>query len=199
MNNSRREFIQTSALAASMVGLGSAAGCVMARQAAAGSTAEQDSSKKLKILILGGTRFLGPALVESALDRGHELTLFNRGRSNPHMFPEIEKLKGNRDSKIDDGLSALKGREWDAVVDTSGYITRHVRESAKLLSDAVRQYLFISTISVYADASQHGINEQSSVGEDLHSSSLRPSRTRERAIERGSAPASASPPAFRRR
>ena len=111
MNRSRRDFLQSSALAASMVGLSSATGRVMARQR--GANPVQNSGKNLKILILGGTRFLGPALVESALDRGHELTLFNRGRSNPHMFPEIEKLKGNRDSKIDEGLSALKGRKSD--------------------------------------------------------------------------------------
>ncbi len=181
MRSSRREFLQTSALAASMAGLGSAAGRVMVRQEGAEPAPEKDSGKKLKILILGGTRFLGPALVESALDRGHELTLFNRGRSNPHMFPEIEKLKGNRDSTIDEGLSALKGRTWDAVVDTSGYITRHVRESAELIADAVQQYVFISTISVYADASQHGISELSPVGmlddessEDLNNESYGP-------------------------
>jgi 2'-hydroxyisoflavone reductase len=101
---------------------------------------------KLDILILGGTGFLGPAVVEAALPRGHTLTLFNRGKTNPNLFPEVEKLQGDRDGKLD----ALKGRRWDAVVDTSGYVPRIVKMSAELLAPATRHYVFISTISVYA-------------------------------------------------
>ena len=109
----------------------------------------------MKLLILGGTRFLGKHLVESALNRGHEVTLFNRGQSNPDLFPNVEKLTGDRDND----LSALYGRRWDAVIDTCGYFPRHVRESAQLLADAVDHYSFISTISVYRDDTPQGFDE----------------------------------------
>jgi 2'-hydroxyisoflavone reductase len=104
-------------------------------------------AKKLKILILGGTGFLGPALVEAARPRGHTLTLFNRGKTNPGMFADIEQLHGDRDGKID----TLKDRKWDAVVDDSGYVPRHVRLTAELLKPNVPTYVFVSTISVYSD------------------------------------------------
>jgi 2'-hydroxyisoflavone reductase len=97
------------------------------------------------ILILGGTGFLGPHVVEAARARGHALTLFNRGKTRPGLFPDIEKLQGDRDGKLD----ALKNRTWDAVVDTSGYVPRIVKMSAELLAPSVKQYIFISTISVY--------------------------------------------------
>jgi 2'-hydroxyisoflavone reductase len=100
-----------------------------------------------QLLILGGTQFLGPSIVEAALARGHTVTLFNRGKTNPHLFPDLEKLHGDRDGKLD----ALKGRSWDAVIDTSGYVPRIVKMSAELLAPSVGHYLFISTISVYAD------------------------------------------------
>jgi 2'-hydroxyisoflavone reductase len=101
----------------------------------------------VKLLVLGGTKFLGRAVVEAALERGHEVTTFNRGQTNPALFPEVEKLHGDRDS----GLDALHGRAWDAVIDTSGYVPRVVRESAELLVDAVQLYVFVSSISVYED------------------------------------------------
>lgn len=104
----------------------------------------------MRLLILGGTKFLGRALVEEALARGHELTLFNRGQTNPELFPEVEKLRGNRDGD----LSALEGGSWDAAVDTSGYFPRVVGASAQLLADKVAHYTFISTVSVYADLSE---------------------------------------------
>lgn len=107
---------------------------------------DERSDGKLDILILGGTGFLGPAIVEAARPRGHTLTLFNRGKTNPNLFPEVEKLQGDRDGK----LAALEGRTWDAVVDTSGYVPRIVEMSAELLAPATKQYVFISTISVYA-------------------------------------------------
>ena len=100
----------------------------------------------MRLLILGGTRFLGRAVADAALERGHELTLFNRGETNPDLFPEAEQLRGDRDG----GLAALAGRTWDAVVDTSGFVPRVVRESAELLRDS-GSYVFISSISVYAD------------------------------------------------
>jgi 2'-hydroxyisoflavone reductase len=106
--------------------------------------------KPLKLLILGGTRFLGPALVAAARARGHTLTLFNRGKTNPGRFPDLEQLHGDRDGK----LEALAGRRWDAVIDDSGYVPRHVRDSARLLAPQVGYYLFVSTVSVYADTSK---------------------------------------------
>lgn len=102
----------------------------------------------MKILILGGTKFLGRAIAEAALARGHELTLFNRGKTNAELFPEVEQLHGDR--KHD--LALLSGKTWDAVVDTSGYIPADVRASAEQLRD-VGRYVFISSVSVYADFS----------------------------------------------
>jgi 2'-hydroxyisoflavone reductase len=107
------------------------------------------------ILILGGTGFLGPHVVEAARARGHTLTLFNRGKTKPGLFPDIEKLQGDRDGK----LEALAGRKWDAVVDTSGYVPRIVKMSAELLAPNVKQYVFISTISVYKEHSKVGADE----------------------------------------
>ena len=102
------------------------------------------------MLILGGTRFLGRAVVETALARGHDVTLFNRGETNPGLYPQVEKLRGNRDGD----LGALAGRDWDVVVDTSGYVPRVVRASAERLADQVGHYVFVSSISVYGDFSE---------------------------------------------
>jgi len=113
----------------------------------------------LRILILGGTKFLGRAITEDALVRGHELTLFNRGRTNAGLFPEVEQLHGDRK----DELALLEGRTWDAVIDTSGYIPADVRASAEQLRDAGR-YVFVSSVSVYADFST-GPTESSPVAE----------------------------------
>ena len=112
----------------------------------------QDS---LSILFIGGTGFIGPHMVRRALARGHTVTLFNRGRTNPHLFPDVEKLVGDRDG----GLGVLRGRSWNAVIDTSGYVPRVVRESAELLRDNVHRYLFISTGDAYADFIKVGIDE----------------------------------------
>src|SRR3954467_8125942 len=103
--------------------------------------------KPKKILILGGTAFLGPALVAAARAHGHTLTLFNRGKTNPGRFTDLEQLHGDRDGH----LEALAGRKWDVVIDDSGYVPRHVKDSATLLAPNVGQYLFVSTISVYGD------------------------------------------------
>lgn len=117
--------------------------------AATKSFAAAKKPDSLKILFLGGTGFLGPHTVQYAIDRGHEVTLFNRGQTNSDLFPELEKLVGNRDPDVDEGLEALKGRSWDAVIDTSGYVPRIVGASASLLADSVDQYLFVSTICQY--------------------------------------------------
>ena len=110
----------------------------------------------MRILVLGGTGFIGPYVVRHALYRGHTVSIFNRGRSKTHLFPEVEKLVGDRDG----GLDSLKGKEWDAVIDNSGYVPRHVRDSAELLKDSVGRYLFTSTRGVY-DWDQERIDEDS--------------------------------------
>ncbi len=115
----------------------------------------------MKILIIGGTQFVGRHLADAALARGHELTLFNRGQSSTDLFPEAEHLRGDRDG---DGLHVLKGRMWDAVIDTCGYVPRIVKQSAELLADSVANYVFISTISVYADFKTPGQDENSPLG-----------------------------------
>jgi len=99
----------------------------------------------MRLLILGGSQFVGRHIVEAALRRGHSVTLFNRGRTNPNLFAGVEEIHGDRDG----GLSALDGRTWDAVIDTSGYLPRVVRQSAEYTSDKADQYVFVSTISVY--------------------------------------------------
>jgi 2'-hydroxyisoflavone reductase len=115
----------------------------------------------VRLLVIGGTKFLGRATVEEALGRRHEVTLFNRGETNPDLFPDAEKLRGDRAGD----LSALAGRSFDAVVDPSGYVPHVVRASAELLADSVELYVFISSISVYADHS--GRNDEDSPLEEL--------------------------------
>jgi len=105
--------------------------------------------KPLKILILGGTRFIGLHMTALAQQRGHVVTYFNRGKTKSDRFPEIERIKGDRNGEID----GLKGRQWDVVIDNSGYVPRHVKLSAELLAPNVRQYVFTSSISVYPDFS----------------------------------------------
>lgn len=152
MTLSRRDFLKTTALAAA------AAGALSPGAARADFTALR-SRRRLKILVLGGTAFLGPSVIHEARARGHEVTLFNRGRTNADMFPDLERLVGDRDGQLD----ALRGRKWDACLDNSGYIPRMVADSAGLLAPNVGQYVFISSISVYKDFSQRGLNEKSPV------------------------------------
>ena len=138
MRTSRREFIQTSVMAGSGLYLG-LAGCSSGEQAF--------PAAPLRILILGGTGFIGPHQVEYALGRGHSITLFNRGMTNPGLFPDVETLIGDRN----DNLEALEGREWDVVIDNPAMDPAWVRRSAEVLKNSVQQYLFISTLSVFAD------------------------------------------------
>ncbi len=161
-DRARRAFLRKAAAVAALAGLGAApiaAAEQAARLAAKEKTGKGKTPKKLSILILGGTRFLGPQVVDAARKHGHSLTLFNRGKTHPGLFPDIEKLLGDRDGN----LKALEGRKWDAVVDTSGYVPRVVRASADLLKDAVQQYVFVSTISVYAKAEKPGMDENGPV------------------------------------
>jgi 2'-hydroxyisoflavone reductase len=115
--------------------------------------------KPLKILILGGTRFIGLHMTALALARGHTLTYFNRDKTKTDRFREVERIKGDRNGQID----GLKDRQWDVVIDNSGYVPRHVRATAELLAPNVKQYVFVSSISVYPNFSVPR-DEQSEVG-----------------------------------
>jgi 2'-hydroxyisoflavone reductase len=127
-----------------LTSLGAAAGAA-AFAAALPPARAAETARKLNLLILGGTRFVGPHFIELARAHGHSITIFNRGRTNVGRVKDVEVLTGDRNGQID----ALKGRKWDAVLDTSGYIPRHVRLSAELLAPNVSHYLFVSSISVY--------------------------------------------------
>lgn len=115
----------------------------------------------LKILILGGKGFIGPHMVEYAKARGHQLTLFNRGRTNAHLFPEIENIKGDR--SIPEQVARLKGRKWDVVIDNCGYLPADVKLCAEQLAQQAGQYIFISTVSVY-DSKAARIAEDAPLG-----------------------------------
>jgi 2'-hydroxyisoflavone reductase len=185
MATTRREFIVTTATAFG------AATAMPEASFAYDLPAKTKAATSLRILILGGTGFLGPACTESALARGHKVTHFNSGRTEerrheagrPSAVPEgVETLYGNRDPNktaadrknegktgapkdLDSpkGLSQLVGRKWDAVIDTSGYFPRMVKASAELLAPNVKQYVFISTISVYKDVSVPNFDETAAV------------------------------------
>lgn len=149
MTSSRREFIKAGVLGSAAIAAG------MPQVAGAG----EKNIKPLHVLILGGTGFLGPHMVRETLRRGHQVTLFNRGRSNNELFPDLETIKGDRDN----GLDGLKGRTWDAVIDNSGYVPRHVQDSARLLAANTDRYVYTSSVSVYADFDIHNV-ESSPLG-----------------------------------
>jgi 2'-hydroxyisoflavone reductase len=113
----------------------------------------------MRLLILGGTVFLGRHAVDAALARGHQVTLFNRGR-HAGLFPDVEQLRGDRDG----GLDPLHGRQWDAVLDTSGYLPRIVRAGAELLAGSVAHYTFVSSISVFRDFATPNQDEDAPLG-----------------------------------
>ncbi|HKV36593.1 MAG TPA: NAD-dependent epimerase/dehydratase family protein [Pyrinomonadaceae bacterium] len=108
----------------------------------------------MKLLIIGGTRFVGRHLVAAALERGHEVTLFNRG-TQPSPFADVETIAGDRNKDLD----KLQGRRWDTVIDTCGYLPRNVKATAEMLSGSVERYVFISSQSAYADVSVPGVVE----------------------------------------
>ncbi len=156
MNTSRRHFMRLSlAASAAAAAVGVGARTARAEQAASGT-----AKTPLKILVLGGTGFLGPQLVAAAKARGHTLTLFNRGKTNAGKFDEYEQLHGDRDPNKDAGLKALEGdRRWDVVFDDCGYYPRMVKASAELLAKRVSQYVYVSSISCYLKNDVPGLDE----------------------------------------
>jgi len=156
MNTTRRSFIKLAATGTGLVEIGGfsdAVGMTQQPELLAGP----QPTRPMQILILGGTGFIGPHQVRYAVSRGHKVTVFNRGRRQADLPDSVEHLLGDRNND----LQSLKGREWDAVIDNPTTLPRWVRDSASLLKDAAKQYVFISTISVYADVSHPGMDETS--------------------------------------
>ena len=140
MHTTRRHFIKVSATAAGAFGLAVKSNNLFA----------ENTVKPLRILILGGTGFTGPFQVKYALSRGHKVTVFNRGKTHPGELPkEVEQLIGDRNGQ----LEALKGKQWDVCIDNPTTLPAWVRDAAQILKGNVGRYVFISTISVYADTS----------------------------------------------
>src|SRR5256714_2002329 len=150
MSTTRRTFLKLSAMAGGAAGLALIPGVSgLSAVEAIGKTTR--SATGLRILILGGTGFTGPFQVRYALSRGHKVTVFNRGRTQPGELPkEVEQLLGDRNGKLD----ALKGRKWDVVIDNPTTLPVWVRDAAQILQGNVDRYVFISTISVYSDTSK---------------------------------------------
>jgi len=162
----RREFVKTSAKGAGALGLIGALGSSGCGPADSGDGSNASPAvEPLRVLILGGTRFIGPHQVKYLVDRGHEVSIFTRGRTEPPFyqdyFDRIEHLTGDRDND----LSALENREWDAVIDNSASVPRWVRESAGLLAGRAQRYLFVSSISAYASFEQPGMTEAAAVAQ----------------------------------
>lgn len=152
MSTTRRNFLKLSALAGGTLGLNMIPG---ASALLTGATAAK-AKKPLRILVLGGTGFTGPFQVKYALSRGHQVTVFNRGKTHPGELPkEAEQLIGDRNGKLD----ALKGRKWDVVIDVPTTLPVWVRDAAEVLKGNVDRYIFVSTISVYSNLSKPGADE----------------------------------------
>ena len=117
----------------------------------------------MRLLLLGGTRFLGRHVVDAALARDHEVTLFTRGRTPQPFGDRLRALAGDRDPRVAPGLAALEGDTWDAVIDTSGYVPRVVGASATLLASRVCRYVFVSSLSVIAKPDRPGLDESAPV------------------------------------
>ena len=123
--------------------------------------AVKQADKPLRVLFLGGTMFLGPAAVEWAVARGHTVTLFNRGKSNPEMFPNLEKIRGDRRKGE---IEALGGkREWDVVIDTNAYVPKEMRQMQEILKGRVGHYVMVATANVYSDETKAGQDETAPV------------------------------------
>ncbi len=156
MSIDRRGFLKAGALAGGALGLGLTPRAGFSETPAPRVYTPDGVEQRpapLRMLILGGTGFIGPAQVEYAIARGHTVTLFNRGRTNPSLFPNVEKLVGDRNAP--NGYDALKGnREWDVVIDNPTTYPRWVRGAADALAGRTKHYMFVSTISVFSDYSK---------------------------------------------
>ena len=157
MATNRRDFLKTTAAVGGAVGMGLVPSLLEAASAAKRSrTPVQRAPKPLRILILGGTGFIGPHQVRYAQQRGHTVTLFNRGRTNPGLFPDVQKLEGDR---AVGNYESLKGKQWDVVIDNPTTLPRWVRQASEVLKGQVGQYVFVSTISTYASNDTPGADE----------------------------------------
>jgi 2'-hydroxyisoflavone reductase len=161
MNTSttRRHFIKLSAAAGTALSVG--------------PLFAEKSAKPLRILILGGTGFTGPFQIQYALKRGHKIATFNRGKTHPGETPEgVEQLIGDRNGQLD----ALKNRQWDVVIDNPTSAPVWVRDAAQILKGNVDRYVFISTISVYADTSKPGTEESAPLAKYTGPDAMKESR-----------------------
>ena len=162
MTTSRRDFLRTSAAAGGALGLAIIPSAASALASETPSPAAPGRARRaLRMLILGGTGFTGPAQVEYAVARGHQVTVFNRGRTNPGILDKlkVEELTGDRNGD----MSALRGRQWDVVIDNPTMLPRWVRTAGEILKNNTQHYIFISTISVYADTSKSGMDESTAL------------------------------------
>ena len=165
----RREFLKAAAVVAA-----AAAPALPAASPATAAVRRRDSPAQAdcalrapkRILVLGGTRFLGPTIVRTALSHGHDVTMFNRGVSNPFLFSGVERRIGNRFPETSPGLAALENGRWDVVIDTCAQYPRLVEASARLLADRAEHYILMSSIGVYGDYRRGGITEESRVLEN---------------------------------
>ncbi|TQV88090.1 SDR family oxidoreductase [Aliikangiella coralliicola] len=153
--SNRRDFIKNATLSSI------AAATLPLSTVLSANEKNQAPRKSLNILIMGGTGFLGPHTVRAALLRGHKVTLFNRGRTNPGLFKQLETIIGDRNT---DDVKKLANRKWDAVIDTSAYYPRSINMAMEVLKKNIKQYLFVSTISVYANWPKPGMDESTPVG-----------------------------------
>jgi 2'-hydroxyisoflavone reductase len=149
MRTTRREFLGTAAAAGAALAFGARA-----------RAQDGPKPKGMKVLVLGGTGFLGPIIVQNLVDHGHTVTLFNRGKTNPQLFPDLEKLRGDREKGE---LDAIRGRAWDVAIDTPPWKPRWVIGALDVLKDSLRHYTFISSISVFGEASKPGLDESAPV------------------------------------
>src|SRR5450432_1293527 len=160
MSKTRREFIKLSTAAGGAITLGAMPQLYSALLEGDAGGTRAAGGKPLNILILGGTGFTGPCQVRYALSRGHKVTVFNRGKTHPGELPDgVEQLIGDRNGQLD----ALKGRRWDVVIDNPTMLPKWVHDTAAILKGNVDRYIFVSTISVYADNSKPGMDETAPV------------------------------------
>lgn len=160
----RREFLRLSALAGGALAGGLLPSGLAGRSLRAPGGAGSPPSPTLRILILGGTGFIGPHLVRRSLERGHRLTVFNRGRTEPRLFGKLFHDVETRIGDRDGDLSSLAAGTWDVVMDNSGYTPDQVRATARLLRHSARRYVFTSTRGVYADFTHPVMDEDAPVG-----------------------------------